>query len=461
ESASATEVPDLEAFAAVEKIEPSAIEKELRALEEDFLSRPGGLEDEGRQTLWPRLAVLNTHLNKTEDAGLCWLHALWETGEIAKVADKWSTAWFRGEMLGAARHRAAGSQCVPSWLAALGREVQGADLDRLLECSDPTSAELRCLAAYLVWSAQRTPRPEPLMQRLSAVQRFLEKHEKLLPVRACWLAWHHLTQLLDGDVLALARARDRLLERLFHNGLRPEQDLPSFLRFAGHPDSRRCGEVREWLKKGSEKVRDWVEENRDLLDRQTPTMAYAQLLFAFGLARLGENDDAKRLLHGARQVLSAENQVHRFLLRAFEARIHTVLDGKACSGPLPQPLLKELEDMTMLDRYVVERLRHNSRILEPDWQINPYRHWESRQSALDKALAELADLTDRLEVQTRIRALLNKPSKNQAAEERLKILRVGLELGPHVGEEFAREILALTLPAFTSLSDPSEHAVLE
>ena len=36
-------------------------------------------------------------------------------------------------------------------------------------------------------------------------------------MRAVWLAWSHVVKLSRGDVLALARARDRLLERLFHN----------------------------------------------------------------------------------------------------------------------------------------------------------------------------------------------------------------------------------------------------
>ena len=39
--------------------------------------------------------------------------------------------------------------------------------------------------------------------------------------------------------------------------------------------------------------------------------------------------------------------------------------------------------MNMLDRYVIERVRHNSRILEPDLQANAYRHWSARLSELD------------------------------------------------------------------------------
>ena len=82
------------------------------------------------------------------------------------------------------------------------------------------------------------------MQRLNAVQRFLK-----VPRRAT-IGTGNLAGV--GQLCAVDRWRragpgggaDRLLERLFHNGLRPEQDLPAFLRFSGQPTSHasgRCG----------------------------------------------------------------------------------------------------------------------------------------------------------------------------------------------------------------------------
>ena len=489
----AAEDAALAAFSAVEKVEPSEIEKELHAVEEEFLALPGGLEDESRRALWPRLASLNARLRKWEDAGICWLDALWDAEELSGGdAGRLTAAWFHTEALGAVDRLANDPGGEHLWIAdavtAQGacQELSRDALDHLLALPEPTTASLHALAAYLAWSARREPRPAALVARLPAVQRFLEKYEKMLPVRACWLAWYHVVQLSDGDVLALARARDRLLERLFHNGLRPEQDLPSFLRFAGHPASNRCREVRECLTRLSEKARGWIEDNRDVLDRNTPTKAYADLLFAFGFARMGEGDDAKRLLQRAHDVLNGENLVHRFLLAAFESRIHNVLDGKPHAGPLPQALLEELERMVMLDRYVVERVRHNSRILEPDLQVDPYRHWEARRSDLDKALAELVDLPDRGEIEARILWLLRETGKEQGGREnrakrraarqngtlapgepaarhvdRAKIVRAGLELGPHLGEDFARLMLDQALPVFNALPEASDASVLE
>src|SRR5439155_12455565 len=45
-------------FGAVAKVEPSQLQKELRALEESFLAFEGGLDMPERQEMWPRLASL-------------------------------------------------------------------------------------------------------------------------------------------------------------------------------------------------------------------------------------------------------------------------------------------------------------------------------------------------------------------------------------------------------------------
>ena len=58
------------------------------------------------------------------------------------------------------------------------------DLDKLLAKDDePATADLRALAAYLVHACLQSPPPASLVQRLGQVSRFLERHEKLLPVR--------------------------------------------------------------------------------------------------------------------------------------------------------------------------------------------------------------------------------------------------------------------------------------
>jgi hypothetical protein len=446
------------------EVEPSEVERELRRVEEQFLALEGGLDDEAHQALWPRLAELNTQLNRPEDAGICWSNALWEEKNASAKA---AATWFRAEALGAAARYTASQRVKHSWVGKVvagegaRRDPSGEDLDMLLRMEEPTTGDVRALAAYLVWSAHRSERPAPLLQRLQRVQRFLEKHEKLLPVRACWLAWYNLAQLLDGDVLALARARDRLLERLFQNGLRPEQDLPSFLRFAGQPAGQRFREVREWMRDLCEKAHDWVRANPSMVHK--PLMdPYVDLIFSFGMARLGELDASKELLNGAREVLANKDVAHTFLLRAFEYRITEAMEGRTHTGPLPEKLMDDREGMDAMLRYVVDRVRYHSRILEPDQRLDPYRAWMARAGDLEKALSELPDLADRKEIIDRVQNLLKHTSKGtQGHEDRAKILRAALEVAPRVGEAFAKEMLDRALPAYDALPQPGDQNALE
>jgi hypothetical protein len=273
----------------------------------------------------------------------------------------------------------------------------------------------------------------------------------MLPVRACWLAWYHLTQLLDGDELALARARDRLLERLFHNGLRSEQDLPSFLRFAGQPTSQRFRDVREWMRELCGKAHTWVEANRDPA-QNPPTAPYIDLLFAFGMARLGEADAGKQLMKRAREALAGKDEAHTFLLQSFEYRINEALEGRPHTGPLPAKLMERRNDMVPMLRYVVDRLRKHSRILEPEQDIDPYSPWVARINDIEKALAEVAELPDRKEIQTRVQKLLKDVPRGVAGHEtRARILRTALEVAPRVSEDFAKEMLDRALPAYDAL----------
>jgi cellulose synthase operon protein C len=480
ETATAAEDSALEAFAAIEKVEPSEIEKELHAVEEEFLALPGGLEEESRRVLWPRLADLNARLRKWEDAGICWLNALWDAEAASGDAGRWPPAWFRTEALGAVDRHANSPSSERPWVAGAAttegvrREVNAEDLEHLLALPEPTTADLRALAAYLAWSARRDPRPTALTLRLSAIQRFLEKHEKLLPVRACWLAWYHLVQLTDGDVLALARARDRLLERLFHNSLRPEQDLPSFLRFAGNPASMRFRGIGQWFDSLCDKVLRWLNKQKvatTAIGKKPATQAYVEMVFAFGLARLGEPDASRRRLKRAQEALRAEKKMaHDFLARAFTLRIEQALAGQPPVGVLFGPEeLQHLEDAekkrqeqtksgrsegTLSPRYVVDRMRNLSRILEPHQRVQPYR--PNLHEDYARLLAELPDVLDKKVLAERFYHLLHHAPKGEKRHEiRMQVLQGALDQAPRVGESFACDLLDRAIKAYdTDAADP-------
>jgi hypothetical protein len=469
----ATEEPALDEFAAIEKTEPSEIEKELRAAEEEFLASPGGLDDASRLALWPRLAELNARLLKWEDAGSCWLHALWNADD---GADKWTAGWFRTEM-----QSTDNPQSVFRGLAVSGERI-AEDLDGLLALSEPPTSALRLLAAYLVWSASREPRPAALMERLPALQRFLEKHEKLLPVRACWLAWYQLVHLTDGDVLALARARDRLLERLFHNGLRPEQDLPSFLRFAGHSNDRRSRGLGQWMHKLHELARRWVDRQRGQYSidyKEAKTKEYVDLLFAFALARLGEHDASRQLLLRAQRVLVKGDEAHSILFRLFEYRIRQAMEGHATNTPLESDMLEQLNELRRIEParraesgkktgpalcFVIDKMRETSRILEPLQKIQVYRYtWAGSGDEVEQILARLPDIMDRKELAEQIDGLFRR--KKTSLPLYVRILRSSLEQSPRIGEEVAQHLLEQSLRAYDQSSslpaDAKERPGLE
>jgi hypothetical protein len=448
----------LDDFGAVEKVEPSKLQVLLRALEERFLDMEGGLDLPQRKQMWPELARLNSQLDTgVDDAGICWANALWDREPPAG----WAWAWFRNEARGVRAEMERGQN--RSWVARpmQAGKVTGEDLDRLMGKEEPLTADLKALAAYLVWAARQDPPPACLLDRRSEVQQFLERHEKFLPVRAFWLAWYHLAHL-SGDVLALTRARDRLLERLYTNGLRPEQDLPGFLRFAGQPTSQRFRAMGKWMVELCASAHKWLEhESHASPHASAQTPAYVDLIFAYALARLGETDASRKLFENAEEVLEGRDDAHQFLLAAFAYRIGQAREGKPPQGPLPAARLEELEVMERLQRYVVDRLRKHSTILEPDQRIDPYRHWGAKINDLERALAELTDLTDRNQIVQRVEGLLRDlPRGARGADQRARVLRTALEVAPRVNEEFGRRMLEQAIPAYDALPAPSDLAAL-
>ena len=74
----------------------------------------------------------------------------------------------------------------------------------------------------------------------------------------------------------------------------------------------------------------------------------------------------------------------------------------------------------------------------------------------------MIDCHERGEIQGRIGTLLGKTAKGSSGhEDRAKIVHVGLELGPLVGEQFARQMLDQALPIFNALPEPADDSVVE
>jgi hypothetical protein len=436
-------------FAVKTTTTPSELQVRLKAAEEQFLAVDGSLDDPRRLALWPELARLNAALGHTADASLAWANALWEPSDPPA---NWAWGWVEAE------------RALPK------PELTAADLDRLLANAKPTGPDMRPFAAALVWATRHKPVPAELRRRLPDVQRYLETHGHLLPVRIVWLIWHGLT---GGDVLALARVRDRLLERLLAEGLGAERDLPGFLRFAGQREGDRLRTVRERAERLRQLAHKW--SGFAAADGRQQTAAYIDLFFAFGFARLGEPGLARALMEKASAALgAADSEAHTFLLEAFRYRIDQAVAGKPHAGPLPAEQLEYLDQMRReadalpkddvagrLKPYLVERMKEQSRILDPQENFDPYRRITSKgQDRLIQDVVRLIDVTDSSQITKEIRRLTEQAAK-ASLSTRLRVLIEALPLAGRVGEALTGQVLAQVGPALNMTDGQSDATLVD
>src|SRR5262245_468722 len=113
-----------------------------------------------------------------------------------------------------------------------------------------------------------------------------------------------------------------------------------------------------WMLRLCELAKEWVRGER-LASDSSPMAAYIDLIFAFGLASLGESHLAQSLAQRAAADLGGRDEVHRFLLAAYGYWIKQALEGKPHGGPLPDELVESLSQMDRMPLYVVDRLRQH------------------------------------------------------------------------------------------------------
>ena len=415
-----------------------------KRLEEEFLALGGGLDSPARVALWPELAKASAGAGAIDDAAICWVNAMWETDAKPEFAE----GWLRSE------------------LPNLNRPINRADFESRMASDDPSPSEILAFAALAFRLTFETPLPSWFTERLPAVQSYLERHDSKLPVRAVWLVATRLTKLAGADTLGLARVRDRLLLRLLEEGgLRTERDLPSFLKFDGLKDSERVRQVRDRALDLHRKVRQWATASLnppiDKPNEPINTLAYIDLFFAFGLAKLGETSASRTQVESARRVLEfypADSDLGiagRFLFKAFRYRIDQALAGKPHAGPLESTLLDELDAIHRQSKdradspaglgfYAIHRLREQSRILEPQEKSDPYIVYQGKGDELHQQLAELARIREPAILSKKFRDLYKNGASGRASpESRFMVLYDGLPRAARVGEAFTVELLNL------------------
>ncbi|MCR9201542.1 MAG: hypothetical protein NXI04_23105 [Planctomycetaceae bacterium] len=422
------------------------LKAELSAVESRFLAMEAPLEDPQRLPLWDQMADLNAALGRSADSSICRQHRLWDDDHPDD--HNWAL-WFETDVQAAHRLGAA-------TLCSSEGQVTARELRRILKSTAPAPSEVAQLASWIAWSASTDSDIELLQQSLAAVQQHLEKYEASLAVRSCWLAWLALARISD-DVLLLARARDRLLDRIYQHGLTADRDLPSFLRSGGSHAGDRFRQVREKVKDLHATIRAWSVANQGMASPKTKQ--YIDLIMAFAFARLGEQSLAAELLHSAEQdLLDKPDFVHHWLYDAYRYRIEAVLAGRPADGPFPESLLTRLEQIERIDRYKVDRLRQHSSILEPVEKLNPYHKWISRDDeSLATRLGNLFSVSSRSELADRLQAILG---EKLSTDDRARAVTIGLELSTRLGEQFAAGLLSEVVPLDRKLKDPVARANL-
>ena len=432
-------------------------------LEREFLEQDGPIDAPERVAIWPRLAEANAGAGDAQESALCRLSAIWgDDPPPRSELDAWA-----GTELGGP--------------ATLGK------LEDLMKLPEPTAVEARQFVACALRLTHTEPLPTGLAARLPAVGAKLEANEPKLPVRATWLLAYRLSQLAGSDALGLARTRDRLLQRLIEEGLRPERDLPFFLRGAGLKDSERLREVRDQARELHTAARQWAEASlkQGALSSQQDqgaTLGYIDLFFAFSLAKLGEATHARQLAESGRAVLSGfpatedRGIVGNYLAKAFTSRIEAALAGRPTTGPL-EPVLaqaldaihKEFQANSKQDNpyrtahYAIVRMREQSRVLEQLEKLNPYSDFLKEADDLRRALNDLPRLRDPATLARTSRDLYrNALGGRSTAESRFQVLMTALLLAGRVGEAFTLELLALvpeTLKGIAGLPVPHADAM--
>jgi hypothetical protein len=433
-------------------------------LEKRFLDLGGPPDLPERLALWPELAAAYQGLSNWPETAVCWLNALWES----EGNDLWVWGWYR-----------AAEQ------SARWTELER-DLERVLTSPRPEPADTRALAGFIVFSARQAEPPPALCDRLDRIRACLEANEAAVPVRAAWLAWLALAQLAGGDVLCLARARDRLFERLFRRGLNHEQDMPAFLRGEGPGAAQRSALIRDWLVQLADLVDRWIDrqygnEGWGDVFRQGPaaepaapsstgllterwlgkpppygrdaephfTKALCELTVAWGLGRTGGAAQAGRFVERARQVLAAGDGVQRFLLDAYVQRITEAVE-RPVDGPQPLPRPADVETMGVDVPHKIVYLLQQSRILEPHDAPNA----PAATLAADPWFGAIRSLINITEQTEQIDRLLSQSERSSADQSTMAPqLAHALVRVLQADESKARELLNLVEPTVREVSD--------
>jgi hypothetical protein len=251
----------------------------------------------------------------------------------------------------------------------------------------PDSPRYARIAAAVVAELGTPSDSHPEEEHRPELLRQVDTWEDDLPVRAVWLARLAAAAAAGGDPLGLARCRDRLLARLAADGPALDLDAPAFLRFHGAANGERFRAAREWLLHTRDPIHRWVQQQATghrlgwagIDPDPRTTVAYADLMLAWGLSRLGDRTRAGEWADRAEHTLTrarahgVDRRVHVALLSRFRDRIRAAQRGRSDRpGDARQATAASLP-ADPLSHYAVEKLCAHSCILTESASADPYR----------------------------------------------------------------------------------------
>jgi hypothetical protein len=398
-----------------------------KELEKTILAMPSEVADPIRAQAWRELAELATAMGHPADAALAWIQALWNKPSHPPA---WVEAWINAEL----KHG----------------KIPGVSSDAELLARKPGASLARILAARLVGRTLSDPHSRAgreCFEMLRVVEQFADD----LPVRVVWLARTAAAHLSDGDALGLARCRDRLFARTSEGGPSLELDSPSFLRFQGKVGAERFHAAGDWLRRTRESVHRWLKALGSPgrlqwagLEADIPsTRAYADLIFACGMAKLGDRGKSLEWQEQSEATLTkaegpgVEPAVHLYLLERFRQRIRSGDFGEERAGRTALPEFTQKE----LSLYAVEKLQAHLGVFDPLGHRDPYGYrglksmisvgeYRSESPDVQRLLAEAANDRTAGSLSPRILLALEFVRTSEDAAEVLALLPMALELLP-------------------------------
>ena len=185
----------------------------------------------------------------------------------------------------------------------------------------------------------------------------------------------------------------------------------------------------------------WLERDLEGGTRRL-TQAYADLMFAFVLAKAGDRNESDCLRRKAENSLDSADAIQNCLFHAFIFRIDRQREGLSDAGVLPLSVLSLASAGDWSDtmrRYAIDRMRHQSRILEPKYRVDAYLRFRREIAGFVKAWENSQDPSSLEEaIQSALISGGEKPHERLVAE--------AMRFAPLVGRDFSSHLLDRAIP---------------